>query len=123
MSWVDVREFHAAWAWFVIIGNAVAGLWVLGAHWIGALRRRAMCWFVALAQSTVAVQVGLGFALLGPGGYEVETFHVFYGVVATLTVAVLFSYRSQLRHRIHLLYGLGGLFLAGLGIRAMLVAG
>ena len=30
-------------------------------------------------------------------------------------------YRTQMRHRLYLLYGLGGLFLMGLGIRAMLV--
>ena len=38
-----------------------------------------------------------------------------------ITVGILYSYRQQLRHRVYLLYGLGGLFLMGLGIRAVLV--
>jgi hypothetical protein len=38
-----------------------------------------------------------------------------------MTVAIIYSYRSQLKHRMYLLYGLGSLFLMGLGIRAMLV--
>jgi hypothetical protein len=33
----------------------------------------------------------------------------------------LFSYRSQLSDKLLLLYGFGGLFLMGLGIRAMLL--
>ncbi|MEY3493917.1 MAG: hypothetical protein RL413_1335, partial [Actinomycetota bacterium] len=32
-----------------------------------------------------------------------------------------YSYRNQMRHKLYLLYGLGGLFLMGLGIRALLV--
>jgi hypothetical protein len=46
---------------------------------------------------------------------------MFYGFVAIIAVAILYSYRSQLRHRLFLLYGFGGLFIMGLGIRAMLV--
>jgi hypothetical protein len=37
-------------------------------------------------------------------------------------VGILYSYRQQIRYRIYLLYGFGGLFVMGLGIRAMLVA-
>jgi hypothetical protein len=48
-------------------------------------------------------------------------FHMFYGFVAIIAVAIIYSYRAQMRHRLYLLYGLGGLFLMGLGIRAMLV--
>jgi hypothetical protein len=46
---------------------------------------------------------------------------MFYGFVAIIAVAILYAYRAQLRHRLHLLYGFGGLFVMGLGIRAMLV--
>ena len=48
-------------------------------------------------------------------------FHMFYGFVAIIAVGIIYSYRAQLRHRIYLLYGLGGLFVMGLGIRALLV--
>ena len=46
---------------------------------------------------------------------------MFYGFVAIIAVAIIYSYRTQMRHRLYLLYGLGGLFLMGLGIRALLV--
>jgi len=38
-----------------------------------------------------------------------------------VSVGLIYSYRDRLRHRLYLLYGLGGLFLMGLGIRAVLV--
>jgi hypothetical protein len=38
-------------------------------------------------------------------------------------VGIIYSYRAQLKPHLYLLYGFGGLFLMGLGIRAMLVAG
>ena len=49
-------------------------------------------------------------------------FHLFYGFVAIIAVGILYSYRQQMRNRLYLLYGGGGLFIMGLGIRAMLVA-
>jgi len=48
-------------------------------------------------------------------------FHMFYGFVAIIAVGLLYSYRVQMRHRLYLLYGFGGLFVMGLGIRAVLV--
>jgi hypothetical protein len=41
--------------------------------------------------------------------------------VAIMAVAIIYSYRHQLKNKTYLLYGFGGLFLMGLGIRAMLV--
>jgi hypothetical protein len=46
---------------------------------------------------------------------------MFYGFVAIISVAILYAYRSSLRANLYLLYGLGGLFLMGLGIRAVIV--
>ena len=46
---------------------------------------------------------------------------MFYGFVAIIAVAIIYSYRAQMAKHLYLLYGLGGLFLMGLGIRAMLV--
>jgi hypothetical protein len=54
-------------------------------------------------------------------GLEPAKFHMFYGFIAIITVAIIYSYREQMKHRLYLLYGLGGLFLMGLGIRALLV--
>ncbi|MEO5678122.1 MAG: hypothetical protein ABIS47_00465, partial [Acidimicrobiales bacterium] len=61
----------------------------------------------------------LGAALVGGQGRQAAQFHAFYGFVAIVTVGLLYSYRSQLRRRLYLLYGLGGLFLMGLALRAI----
>src|SRR5262249_39879191 len=114
-------QIHESWAWFVIIGNGLAGLWALGANWIPSLRTRALWWFTGIAELTICVRVGRGVGLVAGQHYVAPKFHMFYGFVAIISVAIIYSYRAQLRHRLYLLYGFGGLFLMGLGIRAMLV--
>lgn len=114
-------DLHTSWAWFVIIANALAGVWALAAHRIESMRTRALWWFTALAQVTVFVQVGLGVALVNRNKLEFPAFHAFYGFVGVIAVAIIYSYRNQMKHKLYLLYGFGGLFLMGLGIRAFLV--
>jgi hypothetical protein len=99
----------------------MAGLWALGAHVLPALRSRALWWFTGLAEIAIFVQVGLGVAMVAGEGIVVDQFHMFYGFVAILVVGLVYSYRHQMQHRLYLLYGFGGLFLMGLGIRAMLL--
>jgi hypothetical protein len=53
---------------------------------------------------------------------EAPQFHMFYGFVAIIAVGIIYSYRNQIaRQYLYLLYGGGGLFIMGLGIRALLV--
>ncbi|KAA0234731.1 MAG: hypothetical protein EDR02_08705 [Actinobacteria bacterium] len=118
---VSLLDLHANWAWVVIIGNALAGAWALAAHWVPALRLRALWWFVAIAEITIFVQVAMGVGLVAGQGIEAPQFHMFYGFVAIIAVGIIFAYRNQLEGWQYLLYGLGGLFLMGLGIRAMIV--
>jgi hypothetical protein len=115
-------DVHATWAWVVVIGNGLAGVWALTAHRVPALRTRALWWFTGLAEFAVFVQVGLGVGLVAGEKAEAPQFHMFYGFVAIIAVGIIYSYRSQLRHKVYLLYGGGGLFVMGLGIRAMLKA-
>jgi len=117
-------EIHRSFAWFVIVSNALAGLWCLGAHRFEALRTRAMWWFVIAAELTVFVQVILGVMLVsGVGGqkYEPPKFHMLYGFFGIFAVGILYSYKGSMKKHQYLLYGLGGLFIMGLGIRAVLV--
>ena len=116
-----LRDVHAGWAWVVVVGNGAAGLWALGADRYEVLRTRALWWFTAAAEVAVFVQVVLGVRLLSGRDTEPAQFHMFYGFVAIAAVGILYSYRHQLRPRIHLLYGLGSLFVMGLAIRAMTI--
>lgn len=110
---------HAVWAWVVVIGNGVAGVWALAAHWVQSLRVRALWWSVTVVELAISVQVTLGATMVGAQGAQVGSMHVVYGFVALMTVAILYAYRTPLATYRYLLYGFGGLFLMGLAIRAM----
>jgi hypothetical protein len=118
---MSLRDAHVAWAWVVVVANAAVGLWALGAHWWEPLRRRALWWATAAAELAIVIQVVLGVVLANREDRGVPRFHAFYGFVALATVGIIYSYRQQIARYIYLLYGLGGLFLMGLAIRAMVV--
>lgn len=68
------------------------------------------------------VQVALGVGMVAGQHIEAPQFHMFYGFVAIIAVGIIYSYRNQIaRQYLYLLYGGGGLFIMGLGIRALLV--
>ena len=117
----SLLEVHTSWSWIMIVGNGLAGVWALIAHRNVALRSRALWWFTGIAQVSVFVQVVLGVAVVNRDKIEYPAFHAFYGFVAIIAIAIIYSYRAQLKSRMYLLYGFGGLFIMGLGIRAMLV--
>lgn len=117
----SLLEVHISWSWIMIVGNGLAGLWALVAHKNIALRSRALWWFTGIAQVSVFVQVVLGVAVVNRDKIEYPAFHAFYGFVAIIAIAIIYSYRAQLKSKMYLLYGFGGLFIMGLGIRAMLV--
>jgi uncharacterized membrane protein SirB2 len=104
-----------------IISNALAGIWALAAHKITPLRTRALWWYTGVAQFTVFIQVIFGVIMVNRDKAVFPAFHAFYGFVAIIAIAIIYSYRAQLKGRVYLLYGFGGLFIMGLGIRAMLV--
>jgi hypothetical protein len=116
-----LNDLHTNWAWVVIIGNALAGIWSLSAHKLVSLRTRALWWYIGVAQATMFVQVILGVIMVNRDKAVFPAFHAFYGFVAIIAIAIIYSYRAQLKSRVYLLYGFGGLFIMGLGIRAMLV--
>ncbi len=116
-----LARFHVDFAWVVIVGNGLTGAWALAADRFVVLRHRALWWAIWLAWTTVFVQVAMGVALVQGRPTEPYRFHMFYGFVAAFTVAIIFSYRSQLAAHRYRLYGFGGLFLMGLGLRALAV--
>ena len=121
MSPETLNNLHTNWAWVVIIANGLAGIWALTAHKLVALRTRALWWYTGIAEATMFVQVILGVIMVNRDKAVFPAFHAFYGFVGIIAIAIIYSYRAQLKGRVYLLYGFGGLFIMGLGIRAMLV--
>lgn len=119
---MTLTSAHADFAWAVVITNAAAGLWALGAHRDERFRTVWLWRTTVVAEVTVLVQVGLGVALVALRDREVSSFHALYGFAAFASIGILYSYRHQLRDRLHLLYGLGGLWLMGLALRAMTIS-
>ncbi len=74
-----------------------------------------------VVEVAIFVQVALGVAMVAGEKIDPPEFHMFYGFVALIAVGLIYSYRASLADKRYLLYGLGGLFLMGLAIRAMLV--
>jgi lipid-A-disaccharide synthase-like uncharacterized protein len=112
---------HDVGAWVVVLGNALAGLWALAAHWRESLRSKALWIFTAVVEVAIFVQVALGVAYQNSEDIEPTQFHTLYGFSGLFGVGILYSYRNQIKDNVYLLYGLGGLFLMGLGIRAMVL--
>ncbi|MET0902617.1 MAG: hypothetical protein ABWZ52_05200 [Acidimicrobiales bacterium] len=119
---MTLRQLHADFAWVVVGTNAVVGAWALGAHWLEPLRSRLLWPATIVAELTIVLQVVLGVALVALDDYEVAQFHAFYGFVALATIGIVYSYRHQLREHLYVLYGLGGLFLMGLSLRAISIS-
>ena len=116
-----MQSLHGLWSWVVIVGNGLAGLWALGAVRWPRYRTRALWWFTGFAQVAVFVEVLIGVWLMAVDDIEAPQFHTFYGFLCIIAVAIIHSYRHQLHDRLYLLYGLGGLFVMGLAIRALVL--
>jgi len=117
-------DLHRSLAWFLIVSNAVVGVWALAAQQLPAWRHRALWWAIAVAQlSTFAIAI-VGVLIVNRYDIELDQFHALYGFSTILAVGILYSYRSSpfVEDKVHLLYGAGSLFIMGLGIRAMALA-
>lgn len=115
------RSLHEWWSWVVVISNGVAGLWALGAHQFTLLRTRWLWWFTGSAELVLVVQVVLGAVMVGTYDVPLPEWHAFYGFIALFAVAIIYSYRNQMHHRLYMLYGFGSLFVMGLALRSMYI--
>ena len=115
-----VFDIHHVWGYVTIVLNALAGLYALAAWKWKALRGKPVWISTAIAESAALIQIVLGVVLVASKDYVAPSFHMFYGFLIFFTIGILYQYRSQMRGRLELLYGLGGLFIMGLGIRAVL---
>lgn len=118
---MSLTTLHAVGAWVAIVVNGLAGLWTLAADRVTSLRRRELWWCTVVAEVAIFVEVALGAALVAAQDRQPDQFHAFYGFAAIVAIGIMYSYRAQLKHRIYLLYGFGGLFLMGMCLRALQV--
>jgi hypothetical protein len=116
---VTLLGVHVVLAWALVVANAAAGLWALGAQWLQVLRVRALWWFVALAQSLLFVQAIVGVVLYSSIEGPTPRIHMFYGFLTLVSVAILYGYRVPMGQRKYVLYGFGSLFIMGLSLQAM----
>ena len=116
-------DLHRAWGYAAIVANFLAGAYTLTAWRVPRLRNRWLWWPTIIAEAMMLIQVLLGVLLVSVDHYKPPRFHMFYGFVAFIAIGLLYSYRYVWRasNRMELAYGLGGLFIMGLGIRALLV--
>jgi hypothetical protein len=120
-----VIDLHNGLGWFLIVSNAVVGIWALSAQYMEPLRLRAMWWAIGAAQVSVFVVAIVGVLLANEEGRVLDDFHALYGFTTIVAVGILYSYRTSpfIRDKQYLLYGFGSLFIMGLGIRALFLDG
>jgi len=111
--------FHRSWVYVAVVTTGLVGLWGVG---LAALKRppsRVFGYATGGAIAAMLIQVGAGLWLYGQGLRPGNSFHVFYGVVIAVTFSLAYVYRSVLRRRPTMSYGLLLLFVMGLGLRAL----
>lgn len=114
-----MRSVHEYIGWTLIGVNAAAGLWALAAHRWQQVRGRPLWAVVIIGQLLAFASAFSGVVLVGDDGVVLDGFHALYGFSTIIAVGILYSYRTSpfMAGKEHLLYGLGSLFIMGLGIR------
>ena len=112
---------HLWSAWFLIASNALVGAWALAAQYVPAIRHSTLWWATGVAQVSTFVVAIIGALIVNEQDIELDSFHALYGFSTIIAVAILYSYRNSpfINDKLHLLYGCGGLFIMGLGLRAV----
>lgn len=113
-----IAWFHQNWFYVAVATTGLVGLWGIG---LAVLRRppgRAFGVAVGIAIAAILLQIVAGVVLYMGDRRPGDGFHVFYGVVIAITLAIAYVYRAQLAKRPALAYGILLLFVMGLGIRA-----
>jgi len=116
---VTFAELHVNTAWVVVGLNLVASIWAFTAHKVEAARGRPFWIATGVAQVSVFLQVILGVIAMQSDTVQASDTHNFYGFLTIISVAIIYSYRQQIIEWQYLLYGFGGMFLVGLGLRAI----
>lgn len=117
----SLADLHDALAWFLVLSNAAVGVWALAAHKWPALRTRLIWWAIGVAELSAFAIAIVGVLMVNRYDLELDQFHALYGFSTIVAIGILYSYRGSpfVKDKVYLLYGVGSLFIMGLGIRAM----
>lgn len=116
-----MSSIHTTWGYVAVVISGVVGLWGI----LMAKRDQvpvSFWWGVGVAVTALLLEVIVGAYLLSEGGDPGDQ-HTFYGVLIPVTFSFAYIYRSQMRQRPALRYGLLLLFSMGLGIRGIMTFG
>lgn len=118
MTLVDIHDWLA---WFLVLSNAAVGVWALAAQYLPVLRSRVLWAAILVAELSAFAIAIVGVLMVRRYDIVLDQFHALYGFSAIVAVGILYSYRGSpfVKDKVYLLYGLGSLFIMGLGIRAM----
>ena len=118
-----MRTVHEITAWVLISVNALVGVWCLASHRVASLRGRPMWIGVIVAQSLAFLQAFFGALLSQQDGVVLDDMHALYGFSAIVAAMILYGYRTSpfVKGKEHLLYGVGSLFIMGLGLRELVL--
>jgi hypothetical protein len=115
----SLHDWHVGIGWFLVLSNAIVGVWALAAQTVMPLRHAVLWWAIGLAQISAFGSAGVGVLIVNTEDVELEQFHALYGFTTIIAIGILYSYRTSpfIKDKQYLLYGFGSLFLMGLGIR------
>jgi len=112
-------DTHSVVGFVAVVANGIAGIVCLVVWRVTRWRGRWVWILTITAESLFMFDVIVGTILVAGFKLKAPNVHYFYGFLVFLTVGLAFQYRESMRGRTELLYGLVGLFLMGLGIRAV----
>lgn len=118
MDLASILKFHQLWFYVAVIACGAVGLAGVG---FAIAKREPGRWFMyarATAITAILIQVAAGVLLYSRGLEPADPFHMFYGVVISITLTLAYLYRSTMARRPGLTYGVLLLFVMGLGLRA-----
>ena len=116
-----IADFHDVVSWVFVIANGAAAVLALIAHCVESVRGRHVWIAIGVGWVIVVVQTALGVALQIQREVDAGT-HQVYGFVAFGSLSIIYAGRTEMRDRPYLLFGLGTLWVTGLGIRAMFLS-
>jgi hypothetical protein len=113
-----MAEVHMTVGALLVATNLVVGVWGLVAYRRNVPPHHLFRRLLALAQTLVIGQATLGLILVSEGHAPAQRLHFAYGLLPLLAVAYPYALRGDDGRRNVLLFAVGSLLVAALGVRA-----